>query len=423
MEQEIKKETGTEDLGAELGLNLVNAVSQQALEQKIESNVQALSVQHALEQEQARLERAQNLLEKLLSRRRYLERRHTNATRISVRSRIKEQIRSLEDTEIRTAKEDINDIEGRISGLLASVGKPVPNADTSERLEGESEREFLVRTGQITAFGSKTGFTIEHEPEPEREPGTKPKGENNTSETESEQAKLENLENKYHGPAGRQIVENPSDSAASFSPSADESDYVPEEASIGSGSEELSHTPSSGSDETVHVGSPNISELKSKLSMAKDDGDEYIYQKRLKRWINQRSANRKLDKYPDLPEWRKPHPDIPDARLNDVFKIPGDIFPLLFNYQRTCVQWLYELFQQGTGGIIGDEMGLGKTIEVISFLASLHHSGLLDGPILIVCPATVMSQWVNELHQLVATVSFDYITFNGVRYGVKEAHR
>ena len=399
MERDIKKEaetdaipgSGTDNLETTLGLNLVNAVSQQALEQKIESNVQALSVQHSLEQEQARLERVQNLLEKLLSRRRYLERRYNNATRISVRSKIKEQIQSLEDTEIRTCKEDINDIEGRISSLLASVGKPIQNADTSERLEGESEREFLVRTGQITAFGSKTGFTIEHEPES----GTEPESVNETL-IHNEQVKLEDLENKYHEPASRQRVGKPSDSTTS--PSASESDYVPEEVSNESESEDSSYIPNSSSDETVQEGSPNVSELKSKLSMAKDDGDEYIYQKRLKKWINQRSANRKVDKYPDLPEWRKPHPNIPDARLNDVFKIPGDIFPLLFNYQRTCVQWLYELFQQGTGGIIGDEMGLGKTIEVISFLASLHHSGLLNGPILIVCPATVMSQWVNELH-------------------------
>lgn len=31
-----------------------------------------------------------------------------------------------------------------------------------------------------------------------------------------------------------------------------------------------------------------------------------------------------------------------------------------------------------TGGIIGDEMGLGKTIQIISFLAGLHYSGLLE---------------------------------------------
>jgi DNA excision repair protein ERCC-6 len=44
-------------------------------------------------------------------------------------------------------------------------------------------------------------------------------------------------------------------------------------------------------------------------------------------------------------------------------------------------------------------MGLGKTIQTIAFLASLQHSKMLDGPVLIVCPATVMQQWVNEFHK------------------------
>ena len=39
--------------------------------------------------------------------------------------------------------------------------------DDNEALEGrrpnESERDYLVRTGQITAFGSKTGFVLEND--------------------------------------------------------------------------------------------------------------------------------------------------------------------------------------------------------------------------------------------------------------------
>ena len=62
---------------------------------------------------------------------------------------------------------------------------------------------------------------------------------------------------------------------------------------------------------------------------------------------------------------------------------------------RTGVQWLWELHQQMVGGIIGDEMGLGKTIQAISYLASLHHSNFYDKPSIVVCPATLMVQWVN----------------------------
>jgi len=93
------------------------------------------------------------------------------------------------------------------------------------------------------------------------------------------------------------------------------------------------------------------------------------------------------------------------------YRMPAQLYDNLFDYQKTGVRWLWELHRQNAGGIIGDEMvvplllrhyiyllwclkGLGKTIQVIAFLAGLHHSELLHGPILIVCPATVMLQWV-----------------------------
>lgn len=50
---------------------------------------------------------------------------------------------------------------------------------------------------------------------------------------------------------------------------------------------------------------------------------------------------------------------------------------------------------------MGDEMGLGKTIQVIAFLSGLYYSQILGPgqPSIIVCPATVMKQWVQEFHK------------------------
>nr|CAD7435512.1 unnamed protein product [Timema monikensis] len=67
---------------------------------------------------------------------------------------------------------------------------------------------------------------------------------------------------------------------------------------------------------------------------------------------------------------------------------------------------LDEGFKQRCGGILGDEMGLGKTVQIIALLAGLHYSKLVSkqagicglGPTLIVCPTTVMHQWVKEFH-------------------------
>ncbi|XP_037353064.1 DNA excision repair protein ERCC-6-like isoform X2 [Talpa occidentalis] len=77
-------------------------------------------------------------------------------------------------------------------------------------------------------------------------------------------------------------------------------------------------------------------------------------------------------------------------------------------YQQTGVRWLWELHCQQAGGILGDEMGLGKTIQIIAFLAGLSYSKIRTrgsnyrfeglGPTVIVCPTTVMHQWVKEFH-------------------------
>lgn len=65
------------------------------------------------------------------------------------------------------------------------------------------------------------------------------------------------------------------------------------------------------------------------------------------------------------------------------------------------MHWLWELHRQQVGGILGDEMGLGKTIQIVAFLSGLYYSKIL-GPgqaSIIVCPATVMKQWVQEFHK------------------------
>lgn len=161
-----------------------------------------------------------------------------------------------------------------------------------------------------------------------------------------------------------------------------------------------------------------------------DDGNENFYQTRLRDWVQRRSQVRNRTRKetadlsdsgsthqaitrenrdevsceaplsaPEVEEWFLPHPSVPDALLGEEFKIPGDIYPYLFDYQKTGVQWLWELYRQRVGGIIGDEMGLGKTIQIISFLAGLHYTKNLTQPVIVVCPPTVMKQWVDEFHR------------------------
>ncbi|KAJ8318779.1 LOW QUALITY PROTEIN: hypothetical protein KUTeg_003870 [Tegillarca granosa] len=137
----------------------------------------------------------------------------------------------------------------------------------------------------------------------------------------------------------------------------------------------------------------------SDLMKSKDDGDDYAFEKRLKNFNTaERLRQTRLD------EGEESISDE-DEEFDGGLHVPGRIWCKLFKKQG--VRWLWELHQQEAGGIIGDEMGLGKTIQMIAFLAALRQSKLQSqhfryiglGPTLIVCPTTVMHQWVKEFHK------------------------
>ncbi|XP_016766977.1 DNA excision repair protein ERCC-6 isoform X3 [Apis mellifera] len=118
-----------------------------------------------------------------------------------------------------------------------------------------------------------------------------------------------------------------------------------------------------------------------------DDGDEQIYKQRVEK-----------NGYPK---------NEPLHKIDNLFKIPQFIWKKLYKYQKISVQWLWELHLRSLGGLLGDEMGLGKTVQVIAFLAGLDCSELLSdggrfrglGPTIIICPATLMEQWVKHFHE------------------------
>jgi DNA excision repair protein ERCC-6 len=91
--------------------------------------------------------------------------------------------------------------------------------------------------------------------------------------------------------------------------------------------------------------------------------------------------------------------DEEDVVIGDRLVVPASMYDKLFPYQQRTVAWMWGLHEKHVGGILGDEMGLGKTIQIIAFLAALHNSGFHRQPTLILCPATVMVQWLEEIHK------------------------
>lgn len=114
-----------------------------------------------------------------------------------------------------------------------------------------------------------------------------------------------------------------------------------------------------------------------------DDADAEAYENRVQAYKDSHSALAMSD-------------ESEDVVFEGGFRVPADIYNRLFDYQKTGVKWLWELHTQRAGGIIGDEMGLGKTVQLAAFLAGLHRGGRFR-PSLIVCPATVLRQWLREL--------------------------
>ncbi|KAL2937789.1 Switch 2 [Bienertia sinuspersici] len=90
-----------------------------------------------------------------------------------------------------------------------------------------------------------------------------------------------------------------------------------------------------------------------------------------------------------------------------VIQVPASINCRLLEHQREGVKFLYQLYKNNHGGILGDDMGLGKTIQTIAFLAAVYgkdgESGNYPtadrkqkGPVLIIGPASVLQNWENE---------------------------
>jgi DNA excision repair protein ERCC-6 len=402
---------------------------QDDLQRDIAKKAKSLIRKKEDEGDQKRIEKARANVEKLLSQKRHQKYRlDTQSLSANVRKGLEAQVDRL-DANIALLEKEITDVQLRVDErhnqeddeVLQEVSRPA-----NRRLPNESHRDFLIRTGKITPFfqlsegdreGSNRGLTdalltAEDEAEVEnsldvdepqshqnlRLPGfAEIDGCSTTSEGDEElrRRKRRRLENRISFSVGV----------------SDEDAFSPVHESSSEGSEGTITSTDDLYGDSTKLSRPRKTPKRAAGDTADltciDDGNEAAYQRRLKSWITRRSRARKTKQGGDLSsvtdndteEWFKPSPDAPDHYFGGDLKLPGDIYPALFDYQKTGVQWLGELHSKQVGGIIGDEMGLGKTIQMISFLAGLHYSNMLTKPVIVVAPATVLRQWVNEFHR------------------------
>lgn len=77
--------------------------------------------------------------------------------------------------------------------------------------------------------------------------------------------------------------------------------------------------------------------------------------------------------------------------------VPQDLKGTLRPYQQTGLKWLWTNIAKGFGCCMADDMGLGKTIQVISLILKMKEDGKLKNPVLVVCPTTLLGNWMKEL--------------------------
>ncbi|KAJ6264390.1 hypothetical protein Dda_0536 [Drechslerella dactyloides] len=109
------------------------------------------------------------------------------------------------------------------------------------------------------------------------------------------------------------------------------------------------------------------------------------------------------------------HKDVPRTPISSLLR--GS----LREYQHHGLDWLANLYDNGTNGILADEMGLGKTIQTIALLAHLATARGVWGPHLVVVPTSVILNWEMEFKKWAP--GFKIMTYYGSREERQEKRR
>ncbi|HND04030.1 MAG TPA: DEAD/DEAH box helicase [Candidatus Obscuribacter sp.] len=74
-------------------------------------------------------------------------------------------------------------------------------------------------------------------------------------------------------------------------------------------------------------------------------------------------------------------------------------------YQLDGLSWLNFVREFGLGGILADDMGLGKTVQTLAHISYEKSAKRLKKPFLVVCPTSVLPNWMNEIEKLTPSLN------------------
>lgn len=89
--------------------------------------------------------------------------------------------------------------------------------------------------------------------------------------------------------------------------------------------------------------------------------------------------------------------------------IPETLEAELRPYQEEGFQWMTRLASWDAGACLADDMGLGKTVQTLALL--LHRAQ--NGASLVVCPASVLPNWLSETNRFAPTLRVVVLNNNG----------
>lgn len=90
------------------------------------------------------------------------------------------------------------------------------------------------------------------------------------------------------------------------------------------------------------------------------------------------------------------------------YEVPSELQSILRSYQKKGYRWLRTMEGYHFGGILADDMGLGKTLQVIAVLLAAKKEGK-QGTSLVVCPASLVYNWENEIKHFAPSLSVKVI--------------
>lgn len=98
------------------------------------------------------------------------------------------------------------------------------------------------------------------------------------------------------------------------------------------------------------------------------------------------------------PKLKKIQEQMLGAHSSQLQQIPTEIKAELRTYQNEGIGWLERLREMHLNGVLADDMGLGKTLQAI-ISVTLHKQQNPDSVSLVVCPTSLVYNWVEEIHK------------------------